>query len=50
MSLHFNTVTPLMKTILEDLMKAEEFESFRLVGATALSLYCGHRMSYLKLC
>ena len=45
MSLHFNTVTPLLKTILEDLMKAEEFESFRLVGGTALSLYYGHRMS-----
>lgn len=45
MPLHFNTVTPLLKTILEDLMKAEEFESFRLVGGTALSLYYGHRMS-----
>lgn len=45
MPLHFNTVTPLLKTILEDLMKAKEFESFRLVGGTALSLYYGHRMS-----
>nr|WP_294922816.1 nucleotidyl transferase AbiEii/AbiGii toxin family protein [uncultured Flavobacterium sp.] len=45
MPLHFNTVTPLLKTILEDLMKASEFESFRLVGGTALSLYYGHRMS-----
>ena len=50
MSLHFNTVTPLLKTILEGLMKAEEFEFFRLVGATALRLHYGHRMSYLKLC
>jgi hypothetical protein len=45
MPLHFNTVTPLLKSILEDLMQAEEFASFRLVGGTALSLYYGHRMS-----
>lgn len=45
MPLHFNTVTPLLKTILEDLMQAREFEAFRLVGGTALSLYDGHRMS-----
>lgn len=45
MSLHFNTVTPLLKTILEDLMRQKEFASFRLVGGTALSLYYGHRMS-----
>ena len=45
MSLYFNTVTPLLKNILEDLMQAEEFASFRLVGGTALSLYYGHRMS-----
>nr|WP_315155734.1 nucleotidyl transferase AbiEii/AbiGii toxin family protein [uncultured Flavobacterium sp.] len=45
MALYFNTVTPLLKTILEDLMQAEEFNSFRLVGGTALSLYYGHRMS-----
>lgn len=45
MPLHFNTVTSLLKIILEDLMQAREFESFRLVGGTALSLYYGHRMS-----
>lgn len=45
MPLYFNTVTPLLKTILEDLMQAKEFESFRLLGGTALSLYYGHRMS-----
>ena len=45
MSLYFNTVAPLLKSILEDLMQAEEFSSFRLVGGTALSLYYGHRMS-----
>lgn len=45
MGLHFNTVTPLLRAILEDLMQANEFKSFRLVGGTALSLYYGHRMS-----
>lgn len=45
MPLHFNTVTPLLQTILEDLMQQKEFVSFRLVGGTALSLYYGHRMS-----
>lgn len=45
MPLHFNTVTPLLKNILEDLMQAEAFSAFRLVGGTALSLYYGHRMS-----
>ncbi|KUJ59226.1 hypothetical protein AR687_24215 [Flavobacteriaceae bacterium CRH] len=45
MPLHFNTVTPLLRTILEDLMQAQEFDAFRLVGGTALSLYYGHRMS-----
>lgn len=43
--LHYNTVTPLLKSILEKLMEAKEFNKFRLVGGTALSLYCGHRMS-----
>lgn len=43
--LHYNTVTPLLKSILEKLMGAKEFNQFRLVGGTALSLYCGHRMS-----
>lgn len=43
--LHYNTVTPLLKSILGKLMEADEFTKFRLVGGTALSLYCGHRMS-----
>lgn len=43
--LHYNTVIPLLRTILEELMQAEVFEPFRLVGGTALSLYYGHRMS-----
>lgn len=43
--LNYNTVTPLLKSVLETLMQAEVFASFRLVGGTALSLYRGHRMS-----
>ncbi|GAA4027260.1 hypothetical protein GCM10022386_08320 [Flavobacterium cheonhonense] len=43
--LYYNTVTPLLRSILENLMKAEVFAPFRLVGGTALSLYQGHRMS-----
>lgn len=43
--LHYNTVTPLLQKILNDLMTAKEFEDFRLVGGTALSLHRGHRMS-----
>ena len=43
--LNYNTVTPLLRSILETLMQAEVFNNFRLVGGTALSLYCGHRMS-----
>lgn len=43
--LHYNTVNPLLKSILHDLMEAEEFASFRLVGGTSLSLQIGHRMS-----
>ncbi|RYZ77298.1 MAG: nucleotidyl transferase AbiEii/AbiGii toxin family protein, partial [Proteobacteria bacterium] len=43
--LHFNTVSPLLREILEDLMRNELFASFRLVGGTALSLYHGHRKS-----
>jgi len=43
--LHYNTVTPLLQTVLKDLMQEPLFEPFRLVGGTALSLYYGHRMS-----
>ncbi len=43
--LHYNTISPLLREILGDLMAAEEFADFRLVGGTALSLYRGHRMS-----
>ena len=43
--LNYNTVTPLLKSVLETLMAANVFTDFRLVGGTALSLYRGHRMS-----
>ncbi|MNQ35531.1 hypothetical protein D3C85_490200 [compost metagenome] len=43
--LYYNTVTPLLRKILEHLMLADVFADFRLVGGTALSLHVGHRMS-----
>lgn len=45
MSLYYNTVTPQLKSILEDLMNCEYFLPFRLVGGTSLSLRLGHRTS-----
>jgi len=44
-NLHWNTVSPLLKEVLFDLMQEEIFSPFRLVGGTALSLQIGHRMS-----
>jgi hypothetical protein len=44
-NLHWNTVSPLLKEILLNLMQEQIFSSFRLVGGTALSLQIGHRMS-----
>lgn len=43
--LYYNTVTPLLQDVLMKLMDAKEFNAFRLVGGTALSLYTGHRES-----
>jgi hypothetical protein len=43
--LYWNTVTPLLKQVLEQLMACELFRQFRLVGGTSLSLQLGHRMS-----
>lgn len=43
--LHYNTISPLLLCVLKDLMQANVFDNFRLVGGTALSLYRGHRMS-----
>lgn len=44
-SLFYKTVTPLLLNILKTLMAAKEFEEFRLVGGTGLSLFRGHRES-----
>lgn len=43
--LHYNTVTPLLKTILATLITEPLFSPFRLVGGTNLSLRLGHRRS-----
>ena len=43
--LYYNTVTPYLKKVLLQLMAAKEFEPFRLVGGTSLSLQRGHRFS-----
>lgn len=43
--LFYNTVEPVLKSILIQLMMAEELKEFRLVGGTALSLQLGHRIS-----
>lgn len=41
----WNTVSPLLKEVLLDLMNEKIFNPFRLVGGTALSLQFGHRVS-----
>jgi Nucleotidyl transferase AbiEii toxin, Type IV TA system len=43
--LYWNTVKPLLKSILQDLINEPIFMPFRLVGGTALSLQIGHRIS-----
>lgn len=43
--LYWNTVKPLLKDVLQDLMNEQIFNPFRLVGGTSLSLQLGHRMS-----
>ncbi|WP_149240831.1 nucleotidyl transferase AbiEii/AbiGii toxin family protein [Dyadobacter sp. 32] len=43
--LYYNTVNELLKQSLLSLMSVREFESFRLVGGTSLSLQLGHRIS-----
>ena len=43
--LYYNTVNNFLKKSLLQLMAADEFASFRLVGGTALSLQMGHRKS-----
>uniref|UniRef100_UPI00345DCEEC nucleotidyl transferase AbiEii/AbiGii toxin family protein n=1 Tax=uncultured Dysgonomonas sp. TaxID=206096 RepID=UPI00345DCEEC len=43
--LYYNTINDELHTVLTRLMTADEFESFRLVGGTSLSLQLGHRIS-----
>lgn len=43
--MYWNTVSPLLKSVLIDLMNDDLFAPFRLVGGTALSLQIGHRLS-----
>lgn len=43
--LHYNTISQQLLSILKTLMSAREFNNFRLVGGTALSLQRGHRIS-----
>lgn len=43
--MHWNTVSPQLREILEAAMTENTFSSFRLVGGTALSLQMGHRES-----
>lgn len=43
--LQYQTVKPILRSTLEWLMESNEFNAFRLVGGTALSLRYGHRIS-----
>lgn len=45
MSLFYDTVSPILLSILKKLMRSEVFKDFRLVGGTALALQRGHRRS-----
>ncbi len=45
MALHLNTVSQLLWDSLKLLMTIEEFNMFRIVGGTSLSLQLGHRES-----
>jgi len=44
-NLHYNSTSSQLVVILKKLMAAKEFNAFRLVGGTALSLHRGHRES-----
>ena len=43
--LHYETVTPLLRKVLDDIMANPIFEPLYLVGGTSLSLRLGHRIS-----
>lgn len=45
LGLYYKTITPLLKSILMDLMESPLFAPFYLVGGTSLSLRLGHRKS-----
>lgn len=45
MKLYLNTVSDLLWNSLKQLMSIKEFDSFRIVGGTSLSLQLGHRES-----
>lgn len=45
MKLYLNTVSDLLFSALRQIMSVKEFDSFRLVGGTSLSLQLGHRES-----
>lgn len=42
---HYNATSQQLLNVLKTLMAAKEFNAFRLVGGTALSLLRGHRES-----
>lgn len=43
--LHYETITPLLKEVLDEMMSTSIFDPFYLVGGTSLSLRLGHRKS-----
>ena len=45
MKLHYNAISPILMDALTKLMQEKAFDSFRLVGGTALALQQGHRVS-----
>ena len=45
LKLHYETVTPLLRKILDEIMYEPIFDPFFLVGGTSLSLRLGHRSS-----
>lgn len=44
-SLHYNTITQLLRKVLHQLMKEPLFDPFNLVGGTNLCLRFGYRLS-----
>jgi hypothetical protein len=44
-ALHWNTITPVMRTVLDDFSKTQIGSEFYLAGGTALALQLGHRLS-----